>query len=66
MRLRFNDLDLCCWYQENSDTGHDIISNTQRSNESYLLGIFRIGFETKLMTELALLCSVINVNIKVD
>jgi hypothetical protein len=47
MCLRFNDLDLCYWSQENSDTGHGIVHNIQRSNQSCLLGIFRIGFETE-------------------
>ena len=46
MCLRFNDLDLCYWSQENIDTGHGTIRNIQRSNESCRLGIFRIGFET--------------------
>jgi hypothetical protein len=71
MCLRFNDLDLCYWSQENSDTGYDIICNIHRSNEPYLLGIFRNGFETEpllcqLMTELVLRFSLINVKVKVD
>jgi len=51
MSLRFNGLDLCYWSQENSDTGHGIIRNIQRSNASYLLGIFRTGFETETSFE---------------
>jgi hypothetical protein len=40
-------IDLCCWSEEKSDTGNGVICNIERSNASYLVGIFSNGFETE-------------------